>query len=315
MAADAGASGAVAPPVAPPVAPESGVIVAEAPRPPSHRIRTCVEGVSRFVTNLLAPIMPEPPPPEPRVRLDKDGNKLGPDGKPVRLPRKERLAEEEKKKEMTAVDELMAIGINPKKDPIMKNMSNTRLKQFVDALDGVKRHIYKKAPQIASKQAMKLVEECGQTTLMTVALPWGPKKGNNQTAAVKLKVKDPPYDPNEKGPRAGTLLLVVETEGNVKSVAITAVSANTGSDNVVSLTCGKDGQLLLTLTDEPSRWKWFLAINAGLHRVSAIRCMLDQAACTMPWHPACTAEAGAFPSALSGLRMLSSDSPDCHTIT
>lgn len=293
--ADAGAAAAAvaAAPSAPPAVAEPGtgaVVAAEPPRKQSRRIRNCVEGVNRFMANLFAPILPEPPGPEPRVRLDKDGNKLGPDGKPVRLPRKERVVEEEKQKELSAIEELMALGINPKKDPIMKNMSNTRLKQFVDAMDPVKRHIYRKAPQVASKQAMKLVEECGKTTLMTVALPWGPKKGNNQTAAVKLKVKDPPYDPNQRGPRAGTLLLVVETEGNVKSVPVTGVTASTGADNVVVLNCGNEGQLLLTLTDEPNRWKWFLAINAGLHRVSAIRCMLDQAACTMPWHPATTAE-------------------------
>ena len=284
-------TGDAAAPLTPPGAAEHGAGGGVTQQRPSRRIRTCVEGLNRFLLNLFAPILPEPPGPEPRVKLDSEGNRLGPDGKPVRVKRAERVAQEEKKKEQTAVEELMALGINPKKDPIMKNMSNTRLKQFVDALDGVKKHIYKKAPHVASQQAMKLVDECSKTTLMTVALPWGPKKGNNQTAAVKLKVKDPPYDPNDRGPRAGTLLLVVETEGNVRSVGITGVTATTGSDNVISVTCGRDGQVLLTTTDEPTRWKWFLAINAGLHRVAAIRCMLDQAACTMPWHPGTIAEA------------------------
>ena len=41
---------------------------------------------------------------------------------------------------------------------------------------------------------------------------------------------------------------------------------------------------MIVCDDEPSRWKWFCAVNAGLHRVAAARMMLDQGAAILPWH-------------------------------
>ena len=184
-----------------------------------------------------------------------------------------------------AVAQLMAIGINPK-EGMLKYMSPKRLREFYLLLDGPKKHIFCKAPKIANALAMKLLEECSAPCLMSVALPWGAKKGNNQSAMIRLKVVDPPYDPSNRGPRAGQLRLVIETEAaGTKTVTITGISANTGPDNVIGVLAGLDGQILLSTTDEPQRWKWVLALNAGLHRTAAIRCMMDQAAAVMPWHP------------------------------
>jgi len=254
-------------------------------RPPSRRLRGCLGGVALFLGNLFAPFAPEPAPPEPRVKLDALGNRLGPDGKPLRARRQERAEQEVVAAQVGAREELVALGINPKQGPL-QYLSAKRLKEFVDALDPVKKHIYRKAPKIANALAMDLVQQCSKPTLMTVALPWGSKKGNNQSATVCLKVKDPPYDPDDKTPRSGQLLLVLETEGSsAKSVAVTGCNANTGPDNVIGLVLGKEGTVLLSTADEPTRWKWLLAVNAGLHRVAAIKCMLDQTACTMPWHP------------------------------
>ena len=44
------------------------------------------------------------------------------------------------------------------------------------------------------------------------------------------------------------------------------------------------GNVMVVCDDEPARWKWFCAVNAGLHRVAAARMMLDQAAAILPWH-------------------------------
>ena len=257
-----------------------------ASRPRSRRLRTCAGDVTRFFGNFFAPFLPEPaPPPGPRIVVV-DGVRMQADGKtPVRLPRKQRQAQEVLDEQKAAVAELMAVGINPK-EGMLKYMSPKRLREFYEFLDAPKKHIFRKAPKIANTLAMKLLEECSKPTIMSVALPWGPKKGNNQSATVRLKVVDPPYDPLVRTPRAGQLKLVVETEiGGVKQVAITALSANTGPDNVIGVQCGPDGQVLLSTIDEPTRWKWVLAINTGLHRTSAIRCMMDQAAAVMPWHP------------------------------
>jgi len=177
-------------------------------------------------------------------------------------------------------------GIDPK-EGMLKYMSPKRLREFLEFLDSPKKHIFRKAPKIANSLAMKLLEECSKATIMSVALPWGAKKGNNQGATVRLKVVDPPYIPGPPTPRAGQLKLVLVTEaGGTKEALITGMSANTGPDNVVGVICGPEGQVLLSTVDEPTRWKWVLAINAGLHRTSAIRCMMDQAAAVMPWHPA-----------------------------
>ena len=257
-----------------------------ASRPRSRRLRTCAGDVTRFFGNFFAPFLPEPPPPAgPRIVVV-DGVRMQADGKtPVRLPRKQRQAQEVLDEQKAAVAELTAAGINPK-EGMLKYMSPKRLREFYEFLDAPKKHIFRKAPKIANTLAMKLLEECSKPTIMSVALPWGPKKGNNQSATVRLKVVDPPYNPLDRTPRAGQLKLVIETEiGGVKQVAITALSANTGPDNVIGVQCGPDGQVLLSTIDEPTRWKWVLAINTGLHRTSAIRCMMDQAAAVMPWHP------------------------------
>jgi hypothetical protein len=121
---------------------------------------------------------------------------------------------------------------------------------------------------------------------MSVALPWGPKKGNNQICTLRLKVCDAPYNPEDRSPKAGELRLVIKTEtsGN-KTVVVTGCAANTGPDNVITVNAGADGTILLSTTDEPARWRWVLALNAGLHRCAPIRCMMDQAAAVMPWYP------------------------------
>jgi len=259
---------------------------AEATKPRSRRLRTCASGVALFFGNFFAPFLPEPPPPAgPRI-IVVDGVRMQADGvTPVRLPRKARQAQEVLDEQKAAMAELTAAGINPK-EGMLKYMSPKRLREFLEFIDAPKKHIFRKAPKIANTLAMKLVEECSKPTIMSVALPWGPKKGNNQSATVRLKIVDPPYNPADRTPHAGQLQLVIETEsGGIKHANVTGLSANTGPDNVIGLQCGAEGQLLLSTVDEPTRWKWALAINAGLHRTAAIRCMMDQAAAVMPWHP------------------------------
>jgi hypothetical protein len=255
------------------------------PRAPSRRLRTCSASLSLFLLNLFAPFLPEPPPPAPRV-IVVNGVRMQPDGKtPIRLHRKERVAQAVLDDESDARAQLLAIGINPN-EGMLQYMAPKRLRDFYISLDAPKKHIFCKCPKVANALAMTLVHECCKPSLMSVALPWGSKKGNNQSATVRLKIIDPPYTPDDRSPKPGQLRLVLETEaGGTKAVAVTGMSANTGPDNVIVVLAGTEGQILLSFTDEPARWKWVLAINAGMHRVAPIRCMMDQAAGIMPWYP------------------------------
>lgn len=252
--------------------------------PPSRRLRTCASGLGSFVTNLFAPILPEPAPPPPRVVVV-NGVRMSADGKtPLRLPRKAREQVALLDSQADAREQLLALGINPS-EGLLKYLSPKRLKEFYDMLDAPKKHIFCKAPKIANTLATQLLEECSRDCLVSVALPYGSKKGNTQSATVRLKVVDPPYNPDDKTPRPGLLRMMVAVEAGKRTLTISGVSSSTGPDNVITIKLGPDGQMLLSTTDEPTRWKWVLAINAGLHRVAAIKCMMDQAAGIMPWYP------------------------------
>ncbi len=270
---------------APAAAADAAGAPAMEPRAPSRRLRTCSANLSLFLLNMFAPFLPEPPPPAPRV-IVVNGVRMQPDGKtPIRLHRKERVAQAVLDDESDARAQLLAIGINPN-EGMLQYMAPKRLRDFYISLDAPKKHIFCKCPKVANALAMTLVHECCKPSLMSVALPWGSKKGNNQSATVRLKIIDPPYTPDDRSPKPGQLRLVLETEaGGTKAVAVTGMSANTGPDNVIVVLAGAEGQILLSFTDEPARWKWVLAINAGMHRVAPIRCMMDQAAGIMPWYP------------------------------
>ena len=70
-----------------------------------------------------------------------------------------------------------------------------------------------------------------------------------------------------------------------KVVFVSGVLCYSGNDNTVTVkTLENVGNILIINNDEASRWRWFCAINAGLHRIAAAKVMLDQPSAIVPWH-------------------------------
>ena len=253
------------------------------PSPP--RDRGCAASFGEFFSRLFSPAAAAPAPPRPRVLVVK-GVRVGPDGKPLRLQRKARAALALQEGQAAVRQQLVDLHIDVDTG-LLSSFSSARLKQFLEALDAPKKHIFNKAPEVAATLGVDLLAELSKPTLVSVALPWGRKKGHAVSASLRLKVVDPPYDPGARGPRPGALRLLVDAEAGRRGVTIVGVNANTSPDNVVGVLTSDAGQVLINTRDEPARWKWLLAINTGLHRVSATKVLMDQAAAMMPWHPAC----------------------------
>jgi len=123
---------------------------------------------------------------------------------------------------------------------------------------------------------------------VSVAVPWSTKKGkgNKQPGTIALRVKELEYTPDTgTARRAGVLQLSIVTKGcAVRWVKVSKCVTTLGTDNNLEVTC-PDGNLLVEFLDEPTRWTWFLAINAGLHRAGTAKVLLDQPALTMDLHP------------------------------
>jgi len=309
-------------------------------RPPSHRIRTCAASVSSFVTALFAACAPEEKP-QRAVRLDAEGRRLGPDGKPIRIPRKLRVALEGRKAQEAAREKLLALKINLNSGPL-QYLSPVRLSEYEKRLDDFMRHILVKTGEASAEAAeatteferatMQLLEApksqvmvalqekeaaekkfkesfernekwstaayalaadvlrlCAAQADAQVALPWPTKKGkgNKQPGQVALRVRELAYTPDAgTGRREGVLQLSVQVDGQpLRWVKVSKCATTLGADNNLDVMC-PEGNLLLEFVDEPTRWTWFLAINAGLHRAGTGRVMLDQPALSMQLHGA-----------------------------
>lgn len=237
----------------------------------SRRLRSCVAGVGTWWQGMLDTVLPPPPPP------------------PSKLSRKEKIRKKEAHQAESMRKKLFKAGINLKEAGI-SHLSDKRLREFYEKLDDNKKRIFTKAPKVATLSAAKLFEEYTHNIFVTVQLPWGMKRGHNIPVMVKFTVEEAPYDPDEPGPKQGYLRMTVEQEGGLfgpelKSVYVMGVHTTTGADNIVTInTFNNMGNVMIMAPDEPTRWKWFCAVNAGLHRVAAARVMLDQPAAIVPWH-------------------------------
>ena len=283
---------AAPPPAAPAPPPVSDGVphpTVATPRLPSRRLRNCTQGVGQFLSNLFAPIISEEPPGEeaeededsgPVIpKFDEVGRRLKSDGTPIVRPEAVKVAlakASTAKPAETPADRLRALGIDTSKGPL-SYLSPTRLAFFEASMDEAKKHIMKKAPHVATMLASDLLKLTGMPKYMLCQLPWGGKRNASQSATLRMKVVDPPYEPHAKKKKAGELRLCVETEqSGTRWVMVTGGWCSTGQDNLVKLTTS-GGEVLLLPPDEPTRWTWLLAANAGLHRASPLRCMLDQA--------------------------------------
>jgi hypothetical protein len=266
--------------------------VVATPRLPSRRVRSCATGVGTFLANIFAPIVletPEEVAAAPRPKFDDHGRRLRSDGVPVILSERAKTAvvkanEAKVAPPVTVRERLLKLGIDPSKGAL-QYLSPLRLAYFEASLDEAKKHIYRKAPVQSNTLAMELLRQCEVPKYMLVVISWGTKKNNSQSATVKLRVKDKRTAPGEKK-QGGQLQLCVSSEaGGVKWVQVVGAASSTGPDNVLRVSTVNDGDVVLQPADEPTRWAWLLAVNAGLHRVSPIRCVLDQAAIILPLHP------------------------------
>jgi len=268
---------------------------ARPPRLPSRRVRTCVTGFNTFFANLFAPIVTESPEEEagtapPRRKRDETGLRLRSDGKPVVLSEKAKAAVKTASEEQalkakgkapaTVRERLQKDGIDLSKGSL-QYLSSLRLAQFEASLDPAKKHIYRRAQEQANMLASEHLKRSRQPKSMLVVLPWGSKK-NTQSATVQMKVHDPPYSPD--GALLGGELLLSVSAGGLRVVQVLSAASSTGPDNVIRVGT-KDGEVVLQPADEQMRWAWVLALNAGLHRVAAVKCMMDQSAIALPWHP------------------------------
>jgi hypothetical protein len=262
-----------------------------APRLPSRRLRNCTQGVGQFLTNLFAPIISEDPPGEeaedddedsgPVIpKYDENGRRLKSDGTAIVRPEGVKVAlakASTAKPDETPADRLHALGIDTSKGAL-SYLSPTRLAFFEASLDEAKKHILRKAPNVATTLASDLLKLTKLPKYMLCQVPWGGKRNGSQSATLRMKVVDPPFEPHASKKKAGELRLCVETEqSGTRWVMVTGAMSSTGQDNLVKLNTNF-GDVLLLPPDEPTRWTWLLAANAGLHRASPLRCMLDQAA-------------------------------------
>ena len=276
------------------------------PRPQSRRIRSCVESALSLMLTAwyAAPCTPEPPAPPRTVVLDKDGVRLGSDGQPLRLPRKERAALKLQQDEAAAREALTALGLDPRKGQLA-TFSPKRLREFAEALDDEKRYCYRVAPEAAETLATELLLRCNPPATspaqrFQVTLPWGSKKGNSQPGSVRMRLRFPPTLPGAPR-RAGRLLLALECaeRRGVRFIEVTGAKTTVTEDTCLSLLC-KEGCILLQspvgIDKEPAgaaerlRWSWLLAINAGLWKAGTAPCLLDQSAVMLPWHAKITFE-------------------------
>ena len=140
------------------------------------------------------------------------------------------------------------------------------------------------AHALAATILKMLAEPCD----LNVALPWPSLKGkgNKQGGTVMLRVKTVAFTPDAgTGRRPGKLMLSIQTEkAAARETQVNKCVASMGHDNCLDFWT-PEGNVLLWLEDEPTRWTWLLGVNAGLHLAGASKIMMDQCVCTMEWHP------------------------------
>ena len=81
-------------------------------------------------------------------------------------------------------------------------------------------------------------------------------------------------DPRSGGGGDRTVLTMIRAPRFCSEVFISGVQCWSGADLVVTInTFNNKGNILVVCKDEVERWRWFCAINAGLHRVSPAKAL------------------------------------------